>query len=118
MANVDGYKVEMSDGMTAMVIPHGNETELTVGTTSISISKVRGKIRLSFSVALDVKGITLPVTSVSKARIAKPTELMKSTLDKNGREIATRCGRCRGVRFCITNGCLNIGCGWICSIEP
>lgn len=119
MAYVDGYKIKMSDGTTVNLIPQGKkETELTIGPLTATVTKVRGKVRVSLSFFLTDKGIDLSIASVAKARIQKPTKFDESKEEQTAAGAPQRCGICQGRRYCIRNGCINIGCGWICSIEP
>lgn len=117
MAYVDGYRLKMSDGTTANVIPHGPEAELIVGPLLITVTTENSKTHVSVSFEVDEKSVDIPVVRFGKVRLQKPSKTVESQLEHTAGGVARRCAVCKGRRYCVTNGCINTGCGWLCS-EP
>ena len=116
MALVNGYKVQMSDGTFAEVIPHGPETEVVVGALSMTITTIDSRTSVSVSFELDDDDdVEIPIVSVRKISLPEPSNVMKSMPELAASGISRRCFVCNGIRICVSNGCINTPCGTICS---
>lgn len=41
-------------------------------------------------------------------------EIKDNRISKDDMHALQTCSVCNGVPYCITNGCVNMGCGWLC----
>lgn len=41
-------------------------------------------------------------------------EIKNNRISKDDIHVLQTCSVCNGVPYCITNGCVNMGCGWLC----
>ena len=115
MAHVDGYRLKLPDGTSAEVIPHGPRTEVVIGALSMTITTIDSKTSISVSFELDDKDVEIPVVSVGKASLQKPSNVMASKREVTASGASRQCIVCNGRRICVSNGCINTPCGSICS---
>lgn len=97
----DGYLVTLNDGTQLEIVPNDNdELVLDIGGTSLLISYDK----------MTIKG---PVTS---SPFIDSQIISLSTIESEEDDGAKKkCIDCEGRTYCITNGCANTPCGWICS---
>lgn len=111
----DGYEIQMSDGRVFQLVPndktkptalsHGDvKIEVSPDGTSCNLEPAPGK---TFSDVAAIVGFK-PASFDVKDRV-DPDNTITSDF-----EVMRVCHVCNGWYCCISNGCVNCGCGWIC----
>ena len=105
----DGYLITLDDGTQVETLPN-NDEKLALDIDNVSVSIVGGNVTIS--------GTSETIRSAVPQRISEPDKdtMTKQPITKTKEPsgIRKKCIECKGKRYCITNGCANTPCGWIC----
>jgi hypothetical protein len=110
-----GYEIELSDGLLLQFIPSENAKECAIGygdlmleldadSGSFHASAARGKVLASIATVVRFAKKDIPFDGKKQQPEGPSPDF----------DILRTCHTCNGRRCCVTNGCLNCGCGWIC----
>lgn len=115
MEKKSGYRIILTDGTRLFALPNSNEIfEMSIGETMIRIEK--GLVNITGVIeggpfTSEIKEISADMTDPPSER----TMTCKSLIEENQEKGAKRtCIVCGSRYYCITNGCANTPCGWIC----
>ena len=112
MAN--GFEFELSSGAVIQVVPKDGQSTCAIshGDTKIEIDVPTG----SFKVLAPTGKAVSTVANVARFEPKNLTVSGSSgaTSGVSGPHIMTSCMICNGQTCCVTNGCADFGCGWIC----
>jgi len=109
-----GFEFELSNGTVLQIVPkagydncaisHGDtKIEINVNNSSFQVIAPANKLLMAIPsvVRFEAKELTVNNTYSGSKKTTSP-------------HIMTNCMDCNGQSCCITNGCGNCGCGWIC----
>lgn len=104
-----GFEIETSDGTIFQVIlgDDGNQTVISHGKVEVIVDLDGEEINAKVSAGgVEIVGVSAKELDTSiKSDAAEITE---------GADILRRCRSCNGSQCCVSNGCVNCGCGWVC----
>lgn len=112
-----GFTIELTNGMSASVIPTKDISTITIGDIELAVKQDKTSIRLAISMNLLDEVTNVGVRSVTRKLFDKPANIKVVGAQAGGNDLdATRqaCSECNGTSYCVTNACVNIGCGWLC----
>ena len=78
------------------ILPAGESWVLEVGESTLTVKNGRARVSAPVDSQLNIS-ITTTYVQTPRTGVQK-----------------TKCIDCNGKRYCITNGCANTPCGWIC----
>lgn len=107
----EGFEFELTSGTTLRLVPRdqSKESAISYGDIRIAVDSKTGTFSVS-NVGPNTHGVVrFERKSMSVNNPAQPDPAAKSSF-----EPMTVCHICNGQSCCITNGCGDCGCGWIC----
>tara|TARA_Y100000588_G_scaffold329521_1_gene365803 strand:+ start:671 stop:1018 length:348 start_codon:yes stop_codon:yes gene_type:complete len=111
----DGYLIKLIDGTEIAAIPNdGGKFSFDIGETSVIIEN--GAVSISGDASVSAFNSEIIEIIAKKVDAPDPsiTTSKPITETKDNVGILRRCIVCGPRRYCITNGCANTPCGWIC----
>jgi hypothetical protein len=116
MADKEGLKFTMPDGLTLQVLTNGPEaTHVSLGEGMLSIFERDDGYDVSMKQSISrnaEQAVMLAQVKVEVVKI-KDQDLYSAKVTGSTEPLRT-CSVCNGKHYCVTNGCVNIGCGWLC----
>ena len=97
-----GFKISLKSGMELEIHMNGTSSELTIDD------------KPAFKFTIVDSELEIKTQDGAEDEIISTEEIEYKTSSKNEIEPLRTCINCQGRRYCITNGCANTPCGWIC----
>jgi hypothetical protein len=117
---INGFEFELTDGQIIQVVPAKGAKSCSIvrGDTTIEIEPSIGTFKV---VARQGKLLSeVPHVVRFEPKELLVTRSVEETVGTNEFHPLKACATCNGQICCVTGGCVNCGCGWVCNggIDP
>lgn len=109
-----GFEFQLSDGTVLQLVPKTGVTECSIshGDTKIEVNVSSAAFKVIAPEGKAIAAIPTVVRFNTKDLVVGDCKSPLLTGDEP--HIMRACMSCDGKSCCVTNGCLDCGCGWIC----
>ena len=118
MIKKEVLKFTLQSGITVRVSTRGisQTTLVQVQNTNISISEFNNgySVNLLYNVPkgsskLNISEVVVEIEEIDIKKIAA-----NKVSGHLGQGNSMMCSTCNGIDYCVNNGCVDVGCGWLC----